>query len=123
MADFPALEPKTRRYTFGDYPITEEASFAGGVVRFRHGTTASGHVLTLGYEHLSATEAKLLRDHYRTQQGGYLAFSLSAEAWAGHTTATDLVPTTTLWRYSKPPEETHKNGGLVDVTVELVSVI
>ena len=93
------------------------------MVRFRHGTTPANHRLRLGFVNLSAAEAKLLRDHYRTQQGGYLAFSLSAEAWAGHTTATDLVPTTTLWRYSKPPEETHKNGGLVDVTVELVSVI
>lgn len=123
MADFPALEPKTRAYTAGEFPITTERSFAGGTVRFRHGTVASGHVLKLGFENLTATEGALIRNHYRSQQGTYLAFALSAEVWLGHSSATDLVPATTLWRYNGPPEETHKPGGNMDVTVELVSVI
>ena len=122
MPNFPALRPAARTYNLGSYPITTKTGFGGGSVRFSHGTTASGHTLELGFEDLLDTEAKLLRDHYRVQQGGYVPFSLSADAWAGHTSFIDLVPLTTLWVYGQPPEETHKSGGLVDVTIQLVSV-
>jgi hypothetical protein len=123
MATFPALEPKTRAYSFGAYPVSEESGFVGGAVRFRHGTTSFSHTLALGFTALTEAQAKLLRDHYRAQQGGYLSFPLSTEAWAGHTTFTDLVPATTLWRYAKPLDETHGSGGLFDVTAELLSCI
>lgn len=123
MATFPALEPLTRSYDFGQYPVSDRPAFAGGPVRFRHGTVSSGHGLLLGYSNLTATEAKLIRDHYRDQQGGFLPFDLSPEAWAGHSSMTDLVPSTTQWRYAEAPQETHKDGGLMDVTVSLVSVI
>lgn len=123
MADFPALEPKSRSYDMGSYPISERPTFAGGSMRFRHGTVARGHGLQMVFFHLSAAEGKLIRDHYQGQQGGYLAFALSADAWRGHDSMTDLVPSTTRWRYAEPPEETHKDGGYMDVTVSLVSVI
>lgn len=123
MATFPALEPLTRSYDFGSYPISQRAVFAGGPVRFRHGTTPSGHGLQLGFSNLTAAEGQLIRDHYRAQQGGYLSFSLSTDVWRGHDSMTDLVPSTTRWVYAEPPQETHKDGGMMDVTVSLVSVI
>jgi len=123
MADFPALRPASRRYSFGVYPATEQRGFGGGSTRFLHGATSSGHTLDLSFTVLSADEAKLLRDHYRSQQGGFLPFSLSSAVWAGHTSMTDLVPSTTLWVYAAPPEETHLDGRLYDVTVQLVSTI
>lgn len=123
MANFPSLRPASRQYSFGVFPVTEERGFGGGSVRFLHATVSNSHQLQLGFVHLSQADAKLLRDHYRNQEGGYLPFSLSAEAWAGHTSQTDLVPNTTYWRYAQPPEETHRKGGLVDVTLQLVSVI
>ena len=107
----------------GVYPLTEERGFGGGSVRFLHGSTASAHTLELGFEGLSQAESRLLRDHYRGQQGGYLPFSLSTDVWAGHSSMTDLVSSTTYWVYAQPPEESHKSGGLVDVTVQLQSVI
>jgi hypothetical protein len=123
MADFPALRPAVRRYGLGVYPASEERGFGGGSVRFLHGATASGHTLQLGFTVLTNAEAKLLRDHYREQQGGFLPFALSTEAWAGHTSQTDLVPSTTLWVYAAQPDETHLGGGLFDVNVQLASVI
>ena len=122
MATFPALKPATRRYSMGIYPVTEERGFGGGSVRFSHGNVASGHTLELGFIALTAAQAKLIRDHYRTQQGGYITFALSPEAWAGHASATDLVPTSTNWRYASPIEESHRTGGYVDVAVSLLSV-
>jgi hypothetical protein len=64
----------------------------------------------------------LLRDHYRKQQGGCIAFPLSTEAWAGHTSFTDLVPTSTHWRYASQPQEDHLTGGYVNVQLALISV-
>lgn len=123
MATFPALRPASRSYSMGTFPVSEERGFGGGSVRFLHGSISSAHSLDLSFVLLTDAEAKLLRDHYRSQQGGFLPFSLSSEAWAGHTSATDLVPTSTLWVYAGPPEETHRKGGLYDVTVKLASVI
>jgi hypothetical protein len=122
MATFPALEPATRRYSMGNFPITEERGFGGGSVRFRHSSTPHGHNLELGFAALTQAEALLLRDHYRGQQGGYIAFPLSAEAWAGHTSFTDLVPATTHWRYASQPQEEHLDGGYVNVQLSLISV-
>jgi hypothetical protein len=115
MATFPALEPATRRYSMGIFPTTEERGFGGGSIRFRHGTTAYSHNLELGFAALTQAQAKLLRDHYRKQQGGCIAFPLSTEAWAGHTSFTDLVPTSTHWRYAS-------TGGYVNVQLALISV-
>jgi hypothetical protein len=91
-------------------------------VRFKHGGTAYGHTLQLGFVALTAAQAKLLRDHYREQDGSYTSFPLSAEAWAGHTSFEDLVPATTYWRYASQPEETHRLGGYVDVSITMLSV-
>jgi len=92
MATFPALKPATRRYSMGVFPVTEERGFGGGSIRFRHGSTAYGHTLELGFVALTQAQAKLIRDHYREQQGGYRSFQLSTYAWAGHASFTDLVP-------------------------------
>ena len=122
MATFPALEPATRRYSMGIFPTTEERGFGGGSIRFKHGTTAYSHNLELGFAALTQAQSKLLRDHYREQQGGYIAFPLSTEAWAGHTSFTDLVPTSTHWRYASQPQEEHLTGGYVNVQLTLISV-
>jgi hypothetical protein len=107
----------------GIFPITVETGFGGGSTRFLHGTTNSGHTLNLGFENLTQSEAGLIRTHYRLQDGGHVAFALSSDAWAGHTSPTDLVPTTTLWCYDAQPQETHKSGGYIDMTITLRSVI
>ena len=120
---FTPLEPLTRSYNFGVFPLTNESAFPGGGIRFLHGTVSSGHQLELGYQYLSETEAGYIRRHYRLNQGGYKSFRLSTEAWAGHTSMTDLVPTTTRWKYAAQPQEIHRSAGLIDVTVSLVSVI
>lgn len=122
MADFPALRPAARKYSLGGFPVTTEAD-SGGSVRFLHGTAAFGHTLDLDFPGLTETQATLIREHYRTQNGGYIPFALSTQAWAGHASMTDLVPSTTLWKYAQAPDETHHPRGIVDVQVRLRSVI
>lgn len=122
MAAFPALKPAARRYSMGIFPVTEQRGFGGGSIRFRHGNIAYSHNLEMSFVALTQADAKLLRDHYREQQGGYRSFQLSANAWAGHADFNDLVPNTTYWRYSGALQEKHLSDGRINIDVALISV-
>ena len=122
MATFPALRPRSRSYNYGNYPVTNESTSAGSV-RFLHGPISTSHQLRLGFLNLRQLEARQIRNHYRGQNAGQVPFPLSTLAWAGHTNFNDLVPSTTLWRYIDEPQEVQKNGGFIDVTVQLTAVI
>ena len=121
MATFPVLEPATRSYDFGLFPLTEEPSVSAGIVRFRHSVTQQNYQLTLGYVDLTDAEASLIREHYQSQGGGYHSFPLPPIIWAGHTFSNNIVPYTTRWRYIETPEEEHRSAGYVNVTVTLGS--
>jgi hypothetical protein len=121
MATFPVLEPATRSYDFGLFPLTEEPSVSAGIVRFRHSVTPQNYQLTLGYNALTDAEASLIREHYQSQGGGYRSFQLPPIIWAGHTFSGNIVPYTTRWRYIETPEEEHRSAGYVNVTVTLGS--
>ena len=121
MATFPELEPATRSYNFGQFPLTEEPSISAGIVRFRHSITPQNYQLTLGYNALTDAEASLIREHFQGQGGGYRSFQLPPIIWAGHTFTGNVVPTNTRWRYIAAPEEEHFSIGYVNVTVTLGS--
>jgi hypothetical protein len=121
MATFPELEPATRSYDFGQFPLTEEPSISAGIVRFRHSVTPQNYQLTLGYTALTDAEAALIRQHFQFQGGGYRSFQLPAIIWKGHTFSGNVAPTNTRWRYIAAPEEEHRRGGYVNVTVALGS--
>jgi hypothetical protein len=121
MATFPALEPATRSYDLGAFPLTEQASISAGTVRFRHGTTATNFTLQLEYIYLSDAEAAQIRTHFQGQGGSYRSFQLPAIIWKGHTFSGNVFPATTRWRYVEAPEETHQSGGLVNLAISLIS--
>ena len=121
MATFPELEPATRAYDFGLFPLTEEPSVSAGIVRFRHSVTPQNYQLTLGYNALTDAEAALIRQHFQFQGGGYRSFQLPPIVWKGHTFTGNVVPTNTRWRYIEAPEEEHFSAGYVNVTVALGS--
>ena len=121
MATFPDLEPATRSYDFGLFPLTEEPSISAGIVRFRHSVTPQNYQLTLGYTALTNAQASLIRQHFQGQGGGYRSFQLPPIIWKGHTFTGNVVPTNTRWRYIEAPEEDHFSAGYVNVTVALGS--
>jgi hypothetical protein len=121
MATFPELEPATRAYDFGLFPLTEEPSISAGIVRFMHSSTPQNYQLTLGYNALTDAEASLIRQHFQGQGGGYRSFQLPSIIWKGHTFSGNVAPTNTRWRYIEAPEEEHFSIGYVNVTVTLGS--
>lgn len=121
--DFPAIEPASRRYSAGTYPITVQSDLRGGGFRFLHSAIKSGIELELGYENLTQAEAKQIRDHYRLRDGGHQSFLLPGAIWAGHSSATNIASATLRWKYASVPEETQKSGGYVDLSISLISVL
>jgi hypothetical protein len=121
MATFPELEPAARSYDLGAFPLTEQPSQSAGTVRFRHGDAAVSFGLQLEYVYLSDAEATQLRSHYQGQGGSYQSFMLPSIIWKGHTFSGNVFPVGTRWRYAETPEETHQSGGLVNVTIDLIS--
>ena len=121
MATFPELEPATRSYDFGLFPLTEQPSLSAGIVRFRHSDTPQNYQLTLGYTALTDAQASQIREHFQFQGGGYRSFQLPPIIWAGHTFSGNIAPYTTRWRYIAAPEEEHFSVGYVNVTVTLGS--
>jgi hypothetical protein len=119
MATFPALEPVSRRRTLGAYPVSTEV----GDVRFLHGPIPSGQALELSYQYLTQTEAELIREHYRTQEGGFLSFVLPSIINASDSFPLSGSAFPVAWKYAAAPEEDQKTGGYVDMTVNLVAVI
>lgn len=117
MANFPALEPTERSYNLGIYPTSSAASFAAGDVRFSHGTDAYGHDLTLTFLDISATDAALIRDHHRGQEGSHRSFTIWSATWRGHPTVDVLVPLDARWKYAAPPREIHRKGKLYGMAV------
>jgi hypothetical protein len=121
MATFPELEPATRSYDFGLFPLTEEPSISAGIVRFRHGITPQNYQLTLGYNALTDAEASQIREHFQFQGGGYRSFQLPPIIWKGHTFTGNVAPYTARWRYTAAPEEEHRSTGYVNLSVTLGS--
>jgi hypothetical protein len=121
MATFPELEPATRNYDFGLFPLTEVPSISAGIVRFRHSVTPQNYQLTLGYTALIDAEASLIREHFQGQGGSYRSFQLPPIIWTGHTFTGNVVPINTRWRYIAAPEEEHFSVGYVNMTVTLGS--
>lgn len=121
MAIFPELEPATRSYTFGAFPLTEVPSASAGFIRFRHATIAADYQLTLGYQYLTDAEATLIRSHYGIQGGSNINFTLPAIIWKGHSFSGNITPAKMQWRYASPPEEEHFSAGYVNLQVSLVS--
>lgn len=119
MATFPAIEPTTRSYDFGDYAMSEANAFAGGSMRFLHADEPLGNGLTLDYQEISQADMDTIRTHYRTQEGGYLSFELPAIVWLGHPTNTTIAPATARWKYAAPLEEEHLQGKLYNVSIPL----
>jgi hypothetical protein len=118
MADFPDLEPAARSFTLGEYPLSLQKAWGLNAIPMRHGPAPAACQLTLTYEQISSSQATLIRNHYANQRGELLPFALSIAVFDGNSN-----PPRGPWKYSSPPQETHLDGGLVDVTVQLISAL
>jgi len=120
MAAFPAIEPLKRSYGLGAHPMAVAGFSSSDEVRFLQGATPSGVPLSLEFVALTTSEATEIHDHYLGQRQ-HQPFTITTALWRTHSSQFNAVPAASIWRYAGPPQESPRSGGLVDVTVSLVS--
>jgi len=121
MVTFPSIEPLGRSYDLGAHPISAATFANGDETRFLHGPVAVGVTLPLQFAAISLARARQISDHWDAH-GTTRAFPIPAHLWRMHSSQTDVVSPGFLWRWTGPPDETPRGGGLFDVAASLLSV-
>jgi len=122
---FPALQPTSRSFTPGDWPVKRYSAQSGAEVSILYGTQRTNAKLSLGYSNVSDSSAQLFLDDYVAQYGTLRTFTLPSAVrtgWSGSSSSID-APVGTAWRYEKEPEVSSVRPGRSSVTVNLVAVI
>lgn len=122
MAAFPSIEPLERSYGLGAHVIGAADFPNADQTRFLHSSVAVDVPIALEFRALSTSDATAIRDHYLSQKE-HQPFTIPAQLWRTHSSATDVVPAAQLYRYAEPPQESPRSGGLVDVSVSLITVL
>jgi len=124
MAVFPSLKPTNRRLTMGEYPTKIYRALSGKTVRRSFGNRPFGFSLELDYENVPESTVQAIINHYNTQQGQTIGFTVPDEVFAGLSTATiSLVkaPAQTLWFYAEAPSIEAVYRNISSVGIKLIA--
>jgi hypothetical protein len=83
---FPTLQPTSRDFSPGDWPIKRYNSQSGAEVRILYGSRRTNAKLSLGYDNISDSNAQQFLDDYAAQYGTLRTFTLPNAArtgWSG----------------------------------------
>lgn len=121
---FPALQPTSRDFTPGNWPVKSYKSQSGAEVRILYGDTRTNMELTLGYDNISDAQAQQFLTHYDETKGTYNTFTINSSTKAGWTGTTTAIDSGTInrWRYADPPQVTAVKPGRSSVRVSLLGV-
>lgn len=121
---FPALQPTSRDFTPGDWPVKSYKSQSGAEVRILYGDTRTNMELTLTYDNISDAQAQQFLTHYDETKGSYSTFAINASTKAGWTGTDAAIDSGTInrWRYADPPQITAVKLGVSSVRVSLMGV-
>ena len=122
MSQFPAIKPSSRGFTPGMLPVNSIVSVSGKETRVIMGDTMHGHSLSLNFQNLLEAAAKQITDHWYGQQGTALAFTLPAEVWAGWAQYNSAITAKQNWRYASQPKVSAVSPGIMNLSVELISL-
>lgn len=122
---YPTLQPASRNFSPGNYPVKTFRSQSGAETRLLYGNQRSGMTLELQYENISDSNAELFVTHFDQVLGTYQTFSLPAAAKAGWNASASTLDVTsaTAWRYAEEPSITSVRPGLSTVQVKLIGVL
>ena len=122
---FPTLQPTSRDFSPGDWPIKRFNSQSGAEVRILYGSQRTNTKIDLGYDNISDANAQLFLDDYAAQIGTLRTFDLPdavRTGWTGAAASID-APAGAKWRYESEPSVKAVRPGRSSVTVNLVAVI
>ena len=122
MSQFPAIKPSGRSFTPGLVPVQSFASLSGKETRVVLGDTMHGHVVSLSFSNLQEPAVKRITDHWYNRQGTALDFTLPADVWAGWAQYSSATTFGQKWRYTAQPRIEAVSLGIMNISVELVSL-
>ena len=122
MSQFPAIKPSSRSFTPGMVPTNSFASLSGKETRVILGDTMHGHAISLSFANLQEPAVKKITDHWYASLGTALSFSLSTAVWAGWAEYASAITDGQKWRYTGQPQIEGVSPGIMNVSVELVSL-
>lgn len=122
---YPTLQPSSRDFTPGDYPVRTVRSQSGVETRILYGSQRTGMQLSLGYSNITDSQAEQFNTHYDEVKGTYLTFTLPAEIRAGWNASASTLDAVgaNAWRYESPPTITSIKPGISSVEVKLLGVL
>lgn len=128
MAFPTSIQPTSRGYSPGDYPVKTYNAINGAEVRILYGSTPYNMTLDLTYENITDSEADQFLTHYYEVQGTYQTFEIPSTAntfagWTGGADSLNRASSGAIWRYSEPPQQQTVRPGISTVNVRLVGVL
>ena len=123
MSHFPALQPTSRQFVPGTVPVSTFMSIAGKETRVITGANAVSHSISLSFANVSENVARQIMTHWYGRQGMALAFTLPSALWAGWVDYTSAVEQSQEWRYQSAPSVAAVSPGIMNLSVQLVSVL
>jgi hypothetical protein len=122
---FPALNPTSRQFSPGDWPVKTYKAQSGAEVRILYGNRRTEMKLELTYDNITDTQANQFLTHFDSVLGTFQTFVLSSAAkigW-GSTASSIDVSTGANWRYASEPQITAIRPGISSVRVNLIGVL
>lgn len=123
---FPTLQPTSRNFDAGDYPVKTFKAQSGAEVRILYGSKRTNMMLDLAYDNIADTDADDFVTHFDEVLGTYSTFTLPSAllaGWTGATAALTASGTGNQWRYAEAPAITNVRPGRSSVQVKLVGVL
>ena len=123
MANFPSIKPTASSFQLGQYPVKTYRAMSGAVVRRSFGNKPFGVTLDLEFANVPEATVNTIIDHYNTQQGGTLGFTLPFESLPGYsdTLRAKVINSVNIeWLYAEPPSISSVIKDISTVTVKLV---
>jgi hypothetical protein len=128
---FPTLEPTSRTFDVGNYPIKTYQAQNGAEVRILYGNNRTKMKLSLSYANISDSNAELFIDHYDEVKGTYGTFDAASlnqndkakTGWKGNSDALGAGAAGARYRYEGPPQVSQVRPGISTVTVNLIGVL
>ena len=119
---FPSIKPSRRSFSVGALPVSTFQALSGKEVRVVLGDTMHGHSVSLSFSNIQEPAVKLITDHWYAQSGTALAFNLPQSVWAGWDQYESAITPGQKWRYSGQPSIDAVSPGIMNVSVELISL-
>ena len=122
---YPVIQPTSRSFDMGDYPIKKVQSQSGVETRILYGSKRTGMTLDFAYDNITDLQAQSFATHYDETKGTFLTFVLPAQAKAGWTAAASTIDVVSgaAWRYDGPPVITAVKPDISSVQVKLRGVL